>query len=61
MKYFFSHIPFGRKEVYKKALMEASSEKLTKLIKISGFLLQIKVYMFYRQKRKPKNMRKDEA
>ena len=61
MKYFFSHMPFGRKEAYKKAVMEASSEKLTKLIKISGLLLQTKVYMFYRQKRKPKNMPKGEA
>jgi hypothetical protein len=61
MKHFFCHMPFGRKEAYAKAVIEASHERLAHLIKVCGFLMQTKVYMFYSQKRKPKNMRKDEA
>jgi len=46
MKYFFSHIPFGRKEEYAKAIMEANLTKLSYLIKVCSFLLQTKVYLF---------------
>ncbi|MGB9779203.1 MAG: hypothetical protein ACPLW8_07325, partial [Candidatus Bathyarchaeales archaeon] len=44
MKYFFYHMPFGNKEAYAKEVMKASPERLTKLIKVCGFLLQTKVY-----------------
>jgi hypothetical protein len=54
IKYFFCHIPFGRKEAYAKEVMKTDVERLAHLIKICGFLMQTKVYMFYRQKRKPK-------
>jgi ABC-type lipoprotein export system ATPase subunit/GNAT superfamily N-acetyltransferase len=47
MKYFFCHMPFGRKEAYAKAVMEASLERLARLIKACGFLLQTKVYLFW--------------
>jgi len=47
MKYFFCHIPFGRKEVYAKEVMKANLEKLARLIKVCGFLLQTKVYLFW--------------
>jgi hypothetical protein len=47
MKYFFCHIPFGRKEVYAKEVMKANLEKLSHLIKVYGFLLQAKVYLFW--------------
>jgi ABC-type ATPase with predicted acetyltransferase domain len=47
MKYFFCHIPFGRKEVYAKEVMKASLERLAHLIKVCGFLLQSKVYLFW--------------
>jgi hypothetical protein len=47
MKYFFCHIPFGRKEVYAKEVMKASFERLARLIKVCGFLLQTKVYLFW--------------
>jgi hypothetical protein len=47
MKYFFSHIPFGRKEAYAKAVIEASLERLTRLIKVCEFLTQAKVYLFW--------------
>jgi hypothetical protein len=48
MKYFFCHIPFGRKEVYAKEVMKASIERLARLIKVCGFLLQAKVYLFWK-------------
>jgi len=54
MKYFFCHIPFGRKEVYAKEVMKASLERLARLIKVCGFLLQTKVYLFW-LKRNPQN------
>jgi len=41
------HVPFGRKEVYAKEVMKASLEKLARLIKVCGFLLQTKVYLFW--------------
>jgi hypothetical protein len=47
MKYFFCYIPFGRKEVYAKEVMKASLERLARLIKVCGFLLQTKVYLFW--------------
>jgi len=47
MKYFFCHVPFGRKEVYAKEVMKAGVERLARLIKVCGFLLQTKVYLFW--------------
>jgi ABC-type ATPase with predicted acetyltransferase domain len=49
MKYFFCHIPFGRKEVYAKEVMKASLERLSHLIKVCGFLMQTKVYLFWKK------------
>jgi len=48
MKYFFCHMPLGRKEAYAKAVIEASLERLTRLIKVCGFLMQTKVYLFWK-------------
>jgi ABC-type lipoprotein export system ATPase subunit len=48
MKYFFCHVPFGRKEVYAKEVMKANLEKLAHLLKVCGFLMQTKVYLFWR-------------
>jgi len=48
MKYFFCHMHFGRKEVYAKEVMKASLERLTHLIKVCSFLLQTKVYLFWK-------------
>ena len=50
MKYFFCHIPFGKKEAYAKEVMKASLERLARLIKVCGFLLQTKVYLFWKAK-----------
>jgi ABC-type lipoprotein export system ATPase subunit/GNAT superfamily N-acetyltransferase len=47
MKYFFCHIPFGRKEVYAKEVMKANLERLARLIKVCGFLMQTKAYLFW--------------
>jgi len=47
MKYFFCHIPFGRKEAYAKAVREASLERLARLMKVCGFLMQTKIYLFW--------------
>jgi len=47
MKYFFYHMPFGKKEAYAKAVTEANQEKLTRLIKVCGFLMQTNVYLFW--------------
>jgi ABC-type lipoprotein export system ATPase subunit/GNAT superfamily N-acetyltransferase len=50
MKYFFPHQLFGKKEVYVKEIMKASLERLAHLIKVCGFLLQTKVYLFWKAK-----------
>jgi hypothetical protein len=47
MKYFFCHIPFGKKELYKKEVMKANLERLAHLIKVCGFLMQTKAYLFW--------------
>jgi len=47
MKYFFYHMPFGNKEAYTEEVMKATYERLTKLIKVCGFLLQTKVYLYW--------------
>jgi ABC-type lipoprotein export system ATPase subunit/GNAT superfamily N-acetyltransferase len=47
MKYFFPHQLFGKRKAYAKEIMKASSDKLARLIKVCGFLMQIKVYLFW--------------
>jgi hypothetical protein len=47
MKYFFCHLPFGKKEAYSKAVIEADLTRLVRLIKVCGFLMQTKVYLFW--------------
>jgi hypothetical protein len=41
------HQPFGKASDYIKGIENASSEKLARLIKIVGMLLQTKVYLFW--------------
>jgi len=48
MKYFFPHQLFGKKEVYAEGVRKASVEKLAHLIKVCGFLMQTKVYLFWK-------------
>jgi len=47
MKYFFPHDPYGRMELYREKVREASLERLARLIKVCGLLLQTKVYLFW--------------
>ena len=46
-KFFSSGLPFGHKENYEKKVNAATLEQLAGLIKICGFLLQTKVYLFW--------------
>jgi hypothetical protein len=47
MKYFFCHMPFGRKKTYTEEVRKASLERLAHLIKVCGFLKQTKIYLFW--------------
>jgi len=52
MKCFFCHMPFGLKEAYAEEVREASLERLAHLIKVCGFLLQTKAYLFWKAQQK---------
>ena len=47
MKEFFYHKPYGKAGLFKEKVDTADFEKLAKLIKIVGLLLQTKVYLFW--------------
>jgi len=47
MKYFFPHQPYGQLDMYIEKIMKASLERLARLIKVCGLLLQTKVYLFW--------------
>ena len=47
MKYFFCHMPFGKKQAYAEEVVKASLERLANLIRVCGFLMQTKVYLFW--------------
>ena len=47
-KEFSPHQPYVKFERYKASVEKASLEKLAKLIKICGMLLQTKVYLFWK-------------
>jgi hypothetical protein len=47
MKYFFPHQPFGKKKAYVEEINKASLQRLAHLIKVCGFLMQTKVYLFW--------------
>ena len=47
-KSFSYHLPYGTVEAYRRQIQAASLEKLAVLIKINGFLLQSKAYLFWR-------------
>jgi len=50
MKYFFPHLLFGHKKVYVEEIKKVSLERLSHLIKVCGFLLQTKVYLFWKRR-----------
>jgi hypothetical protein len=43
------HIPYGTSAVYAEGIRNASMERMVKLVKIVGMLLQTKVYLFWRK------------
>jgi len=47
IKYFIYNMPFGNKHTYAEEMMKATLERLAYLIKICGFLMQTKVYLFW--------------
>jgi ABC-type ATPase with predicted acetyltransferase domain len=49
LKTFSSHVPFGQKEIYQEHVADASLERLGDLIRTCSFLLQTKVYLFWRR------------
>jgi hypothetical protein len=49
MKYFFPHLLFGHKKDYVEEIKKVSLERLARLIKVCGFLLQTKVYLFWQK------------
>jgi len=51
MKYFFCHMPFGRKKAYAEEVRKASIERLAHLIKVCGFLMQTKAYLFWQKEK----------
>jgi ABC-type ATPase with predicted acetyltransferase domain len=48
-KSFSYHLPYGTVETYRRQIMNASPAKLAQLIKICGFLLQSKVYLYWQR------------
>jgi hypothetical protein len=49
MKAFSYHLPYGLKQAYRKEVEHLSLEKLARLIKICGFLMQTKAYLFWKR------------
>ncbi len=47
MKNFSYHLPFGTRDAYIKEIMATDLEKLANLIRICGFLMQTKAYLFW--------------
>ena len=48
-KSFSYHLPYGTLEMYRRQIENASLEKLAALIKICGFLMQTKIYLFWQK------------
>jgi len=48
MKYSSYRMSLGKKEAYAKAVMKANLEGLAHLIKVCCFLMQTKVYLFWK-------------
>jgi hypothetical protein len=49
MKSFSGHLPFGIKDAYAKEILAADLDKLASLIRICGFLMQTKIYLFWKK------------
>jgi hypothetical protein len=49
MKAFSHHLPYGRKQAFRKEIECLSLEKLANLIRTCGFLMQTKAYLFWKK------------
>jgi hypothetical protein len=47
MKAFSYHLPYGQKQACRNEIGNLTLEKLAHMIKICGFLMQTKVYLFW--------------
>jgi len=47
LKSFSNHLPLCTKDAYVKQIMAADLDKLASLIRICGFLMQTKAYLFW--------------
>ena len=43
------HLPFGTRDAYTEEILNADLKKLSSLIRICGFLMQTKVYLFWKK------------
>lgn len=43
------HMPYGTTTAYAEGIKNANMERIAKLVKIVGMLLQTKVYLFWRK------------
>jgi len=43
------HLPFGTRDAYVREIMAADLDKLANLIRICGFLMQTKIYLFWKE------------
>jgi hypothetical protein len=50
------HQPHGKTSGYIKCIEDADSEKISKLIKLVGMLMQTKIYLFWSNTRQPTNL-----
>lgn len=53
MKAFSYHLPFGAKQTHREQIEHLNREKLAHLIKICGFSMQTKVYLFWNHRSPP--------
>jgi ABC-type transport system involved in cytochrome c biogenesis ATPase subunit/GNAT superfamily N-acetyltransferase len=51
LKTFSNNLPFGTRDAYRMEIGSASLDKLAGLVKICGFLMQTKVYLFWQKSR----------
>jgi hypothetical protein len=54
MECFSHHLPFGTKDSYAMEIMTADLSKLANIIRICSFLMQTKVYLFWKRDKQKK-------
>lgn len=61
MEYPFCHMPLGKEKTYAEEVRKVSFEKLARLIKVLGFLMQTKVYLFWARTKSSSNISENRA